>query len=74
MTKEQIEKLRQIRRDATFEEARFGMLRDAPEEYPLPKCEADVDAFIRERTRIFRETWILSEIDELLGQVGPQKV
>jgi hypothetical protein len=67
MTRKEHEKLQEIRRLMTFESARFGELWDDPQRNPLPKCEADVDAFIRERTRIFRESWILSELDELLA-------
>jgi hypothetical protein len=68
LTEREIDKLREIRRLMTLETARFREMWDDPERHPLPKCEAEVDAFIRERTRIFRETWILSELDDLLGE------
>ena len=66
LTAEQIEKLRELRRLMTLEQTKFAELWDDPERNPLPKREAEVDAFIRERTRIFRETWILPVLDELL--------
>lgn len=68
MTKEEHEVLSEIRRVMTLETSQFRALWDDPERNPLPKKEADVDAFIRERTRLFRETWVLSPLDELLAK------
>jgi hypothetical protein len=67
MTRKEHEQLQEIRRMVTFESAHFRELFEDPVKHPLPKSETDVDAFIRERTRIFRETWILGPLDELLA-------
>ena len=67
LTAKEIKKLREIRRLATFESANFSKLMSEPEHGSFPKSEAEVTDFIRERTRIFRETWILSALDELLA-------
>jgi hypothetical protein len=57
--------LREIRRNATFENASFsdsGLMRASA----LPKSEKEVDDFIRRRTHLYRETWIVKMIDMLL--------
>lgn len=66
MTKKHIEKIRELRTLMTLETSNFAKLWDDPGENPLPKREEDVNAFIRERTRVWRETWILPVLDELL--------
>jgi hypothetical protein len=57
--------LREIRRSATFEDARFSTS-GLTQTSDLPKSEEEVDDFIRRRTCLYRETWILGMIDLLL--------
>lgn len=56
--------LKDIRRDATMDSAEFGLLN--PERFDYPRREADVTPFIRERTRIWRDTWIVGMLDEMI--------
>ncbi len=65
LTKKQIALLRELRRMASLESASFERI--GPDA-ALPTTEAQVTAFIRERTRLHRETWILPIIDQLLRQ------
>lgn len=64
------EKLRELRQTLTLERASFSRLWDDPERDPLPKCEKEVDAFIRSRTALWRGTWVLPVIDEVIAALA----
>lgn len=49
--------LREARKAATFETASF---------YPFDPDQDAKNAALRERTRIYRDTWILSPLDEAI--------
>lgn len=68
LTADQRHKLEEVRRTATMETANFKLLRADPED-PLPKTEAEVNDFIRRRTAVWRDTWILPVLDDLLAGV-----
>lgn len=55
--------LEQAHFDATMEQASFSRINTTDS---LPKSENEVTAFIRERTRIWRQSWILSPLEEAL--------
>ena len=63
--------LRQLRGLATFTTAAFGMPDETvvgrPSASMMSKpVEVPTDEFIKERTRIFRETWMIPELDKLI--------
>jgi hypothetical protein len=60
-----IEDLRSIQKDATMQTAHFGNIQTG-EEFKYPTNEAEVTAFIEERTRIWRETWIVGMLGEVI--------
>lgn len=63
LTKAQEKILRELREHVTLERASFSR-------HPgltAPPSDQDVDAFIKERTRLHRQTYILPLIDGLLG-------
>jgi hypothetical protein len=66
LTDKQRRILEEIRSYATMESASFSRLWSDPDD-PLPKTEAEVTEFIRRRTAIYRQTWILDYLDELLA-------
>ena len=66
LTKKQIAILREVRRLATLETASFRSVGPATD--PLPADERDVDKFIKDRTRIHRETWILPPLDRMIEE------
>lgn len=68
LTPNQRRKLEEIRSTATMESASFKLLWPDPED-PLPKTEAEVTDFIRRRTAVWRDTWILGVLDDLLAGV-----
>ena len=68
LTDKQISRLRELRRYATLENALFDHVGPSDPDAPLPTKESEVTAFIRERTRIYRQSWILPIIDELLAE------
>lgn len=35
---------------------------------PLPRTEREADDFIKERTRLWRQSWVLPVLDELIAQ------
>lgn len=51
----------------------MSVRRLAPVEGPeqLPKSEAEVDDFIRARTRLYRDTWVLAPLREALARLPP---
>jgi hypothetical protein len=67
MNEEQIRKLRELRAAATLERAEFSILHPEPGD-ELPTSENDVTAFIKKRTKLYLETWVLPEIDEMISK------
>jgi len=74
MTKRDLGTLKGVRNIATMEKAGFGM----PHEFVL-HCDSrgkvfgepvHVTDFIREQTRLWRETWIIEPLDELIHNNG----
>jgi hypothetical protein len=57
--------LGRLREFASLEKGSFGNGYKNPGD-PLPKTEAQVDEFIRRRTRLYLQTWVLPKIDELI--------
>ena len=73
LTKKQISRLRELRRYATFESAAFDHCRpDEEQGMKLPTKESEVTDFIRNRTWLYRHSWILPIIDELLRSAQPK--
>ena len=69
LTKKQVSRLRELRRYATFESASFDHMNygdNESAEMKLPTKESEVTDFIRNRTLLYRQSWILPIIDELL--------
>lgn len=60
-------KLMELRRLLTFERSDFSVIGPRDED-ALPRTEAEVNAFIRERTRLWRESWVFPIIDEMLAR------
>ena len=50
-----------------LEGATFGHIWEDPKD-PLPTKESEVDEFVKERTRLYRRTWVLPIIDALLSE------
>lgn len=74
LTPVQRARLEMVRADATMVNASFGLLWPDPAD-PLPTTEAEVTAFIQRRTAVWRDTWILGILDEMLaGVVAPPDV
>jgi len=65
LRKYQIRGLRKLRELANFERAHFERIGVGVDE-KLPVLESEVTAFIKERTRLYRQTWVLPLIDALL--------
>ena len=64
------ELLLDARRSATMKTANFDLIHAIPGEEPLPTREGEVTKFIQNRTRIYRESWIISPLDEALEALG----
>lgn len=68
-------KLQELRKLCTYETASFGFPSEkvnsnpylAPQQVGVP-----IDEFIKERTRLHRESWILPTIDELIGLLNAE--
>lgn len=58
--------LEKILEDAKMERAHFGHLTSKG---PFPTTEAEVTEFVKERTRIYRQSWIISPLEEALSLV-----
>jgi len=65
MTKTELHVLKAVRDAATLERASFS--RFSTDE-PLPTSEAEVTDFIRKRTQLYRETWIIPKLDALIAK------
>lgn len=66
LTTAQRRHLMELRRVLTMESAEFGEI-GVTAGHDLPKTEREVTPFIRERTRNWRASWCLAQIDALLG-------
>ncbi len=67
------EKLAEIRAIATMENAGFNLMwPDAKD--PLPTTENQVTPFIRERTRLWRASWIIGPLDEIIKELDGEPV
>lgn len=60
-----IQDLENIRRDASMANANFAHI-PTGQEFKYPTNEAEVTAFIEERTRIWRNTWIVGMLEEVI--------
>lgn len=72
ITKKQILQLREIARIATMDTASFGFSQEkfhAPLETFGPVSLTTPDEFIKERTKTWRETWVVNQINELLDEI-----
>lgn len=63
LTQKQQREIREVIRVATMERSSFSRIGF---DGPFPTSEAEVNAFIRERTKIWRETWIIGPLEKLL--------
>jgi hypothetical protein len=63
-----IEDLKKIRKDATMQTANFSQL-PTGEVFTYPTYETEVTAFIEERTRLWRDTWIVGMLDEVINDL-----
>lgn len=60
------EVLRDAQRTLTMETADFSRIWLSDDDAPLPKTEAEVTEFIRNRTRLWRQSWVEAPIQEAL--------
>jgi hypothetical protein len=68
-TKKDLEAVRELRRLLTFERASFDNVGPPPVgAAALPASEKQVNAFIGERTRLWRESWVFPLLDQLEGR------
>lgn len=58
---------------ATFEDADFSEIWHLELEFPLPKSEDEVNAFIKGRTDLYMRTWVLPRLREALEKITPKK-
>lgn len=66
--------LREVRdaiRAATMEGAGFNALGDS--EYHLPKDEEEVNAFIKNRTKLYRQSWIIGPLERVVKHLEAGK-
>ncbi len=61
-----VELIRNVYTDATMDRSAFDHIW-AERDDPLPLEEKEVTAFIRRRTDLWRRTWILAPLKEVLG-------
>lgn len=62
-------KLQAIMNSARMSNANFSAMGIDPEHGNLPTQESEVDEFIKERTKLYRNSWIVCPIAELIVQV-----
>jgi hypothetical protein len=81
MGKKELKALRDLvaeaRKHATFENSHFSDIcayQKQPVEYVgAPLTERQVTEFIKDRTRIYRETWIVGFLDDALRMIDGQE-
>jgi hypothetical protein len=69
--REVLQILNKVLFDASMERANFSRIVDGS---PFPTTEDEVTGFIKERTRIYRESWIISPLEQairLIDDVRP---
>lgn len=66
MTKADLQTLKDIRKVLEMNSANFDRIGPASETVTLQRGQ--VTAFIRERTRLWRDTWLLSPLDTLIAK------
>lgn len=62
-----VDALVELRKHLTLETAHFSHPWESPDD-PLPKTEREVNEFIERRTRVWRESWILPILDEMIAR------
>jgi hypothetical protein len=69
MTKGEVRKLREVRKllGDGFDGSDFSKFWSDGDS-PLPTSEDDVNQFIEQRTKLWRESWILPVLDELIAK------
>lgn len=55
-----------------MERCAFGTIWTDPDD-PLPKTEAEVTEFIRRRTKVWRETWMIPKLEEVITKLTKAK-
>jgi hypothetical protein len=65
VSKEREEILTELLGYARFERADFSTIRTTADP-PLPTSEAEVDAFVKSRTKLYMDTWVIPKIEQLL--------
>jgi len=65
--------LKEVRERIKMKKASFGRVSELDDD-PLPKSEKEVTEFIRRRTRLYMETWVLPVIDQLIAEAEGKKV
>lgn len=73
LTQKEIVALKAVRERLTFEKAHFDNI-GPTDDTPLPKKESEVNEFIRNRTRIFRQSWVFPILDELIARAEGREV
>ena len=61
--REVLELLNRALTDAQMERASFSQIHPKG---PFPTCEAEVDKFIKDRTRLYRESWIIGPLRQAI--------
>lgn len=67
LSKRDVEALKEVRRLITFERAAFDKIHPDKDDQ-LPKTEKEVTEFIKRRTRLYFQSWVLPVIDEMIGR------
>jgi hypothetical protein len=76
MTKRQANALRVLRRRLSLQNAGFSKIgpADSERDGALPTSEKEVTEFIRKRTRLYLQTWILPIVNNLLAEAEGRPV
>ena len=64
-----ISKLEGALQSANMELSEFGHIFPAKSLLPYPTSEKDVTAFIKERTELYRKTWLVEPIKSVLSMI-----
>lgn len=65
--KDILKTLKEIRLDSTMKRAGFGSV--IGENAPYPKNEHEVTTFIKKRTKVWREAWLIEPLDKIIKQL-----
>lgn len=66
ITKKQIPEVKEMLRIAKMENAGFGFPEDI---VTFHGRETHIDEFIKEQTRLYRETWLIAPLERLLNEL-----